>query len=226
MLARSLLSKSPLSDVFLHNQGATIACTHPKPETTLSSSIAALQITQQNAPTLNLKLTLNKSTNKILFAEATNEFFDFLCSFLTISIGSMIRVLKGNSGLGSIDNLYTSVMKLDEKWFGSCGKKSYILDPRVAPHHNCQKQPLSLAEQQGERYLINPRRGDNFSLSPSEFIVLDNLEVKPLSSASSFLILRELKVPFSDIEEQAITIGMKEVIKHCSYLHYNMCVYL
>lgn len=70
LLARSLVSNSPLSDVFLPNHGAPSI--HAKPERILPSS------THQNTPTLNLNVKVNKHTNEILFAEATNEFFDFL----------------------------------------------------------------------------------------------------------------------------------------------------
>nr|GLL36925.1 uncharacterized protein LOC109182299 [Ipomoea trifida] len=202
LLARSFVSKTPLSDVFRPNQQA-------KPERTfLSSPVCEIQTTDQDAPSFNLKVKVNKHTNKIVYAEATDEFFDFLCSFLTIPIGTMVRILKENSGLGCLHNLYTSVEKLDNKWFGS-SSKFYILDPMIAPHHNCKKQPLELLERKGEFGLINPRPRNRFSLEPSVFLVSGDLEVMPLSFASSFLVLRELEVPFSDIEEQVVAIGIE-----------------
>nr|GMD43392.1 uncharacterized protein LOC109182299 [Ipomoea batatas] len=215
LLARSLVSESPLSDVFLPNNPTKHDTKFPKPETERT-----LQTTEQNepptpTPTLNLQVTLNKSTNKILFAKATNEFFDFLCTFLTIPIGSIIHVLKRNlGGLGGcIHNLYTSVEELEDKWFGSC-LKSAILNPQIAQYHNCKKQPLKLDVLIEIELLLDPRPNQNFAGEPLLFLVLDNLDVKPLSSASSSLILRELKVPFRDVEDQVITVGMNEVIEH------------
>nr|GMD44996.1 uncharacterized protein LOC109182299 [Ipomoea batatas] len=210
LLARSLVSESPLSDVFLPNP--------TKHDTKLPER--TLQTTEQNeapaptrTPTLNLQVTLNKSTNKLLFAKATNEFFDFLCTFLIIPIGSIIHVLKRNKGGfgGCIYNLYTSVEELEDKWFGSC-LKSAILNPQIAQYHNCKKQPLKLDELIESKLLLDPRPNQNFAGEPLLFIVLDNLDVKPLSSASSSLILRELKVPFRDVEDQVITVGMNEAL--------------
>nr|GMD40123.1 uncharacterized protein LOC109182299 [Ipomoea batatas]GMD40124.1 uncharacterized protein LOC109182299 [Ipomoea batatas] len=201
LLARSFVSKCPLSDVFLPNYDATTI--HAKPERILSSSIGVVQTTDQNTSTLNLNASVNKHTNEILFAEATNEFFDFLCSFLTIPIGTMISVLGGNSGLGCIDKLYGSLAELDVKWFGSASVKSDILVPGVATHHNCRPQPLNLIERERENYMLNPkiyRYYSSFCVEPSVFIVSRDLEVKPVSFASSFVVLRDAKVPLSDTE--------------------------
>nr|GMD40122.1 uncharacterized protein LOC109182299 [Ipomoea batatas] len=210
LLAHSLVSVSPLTDVFLPNPKKHQRKL-PKPKTERT-----LQTTEQNdapTPTLNLQVTLNKSTNNILFAKATNEFFDFLCTFLIIPIGSIIHVLKRNRGGfgGCIYNLYTSVEELEDKWFGSC-LKSAILNPQIAQYHNCKKQPLKLDEHIESDILLDPRPNQNFAAEPSLFVVLDNLDVKPLSSASSFIILRELKVLFSDVEDQVITVGMNEAL--------------
>nr|GLL36924.1 uncharacterized protein LOC109182299 [Ipomoea trifida] len=212
LLAHSLVSESPMSDVFLPNPKKHERKL-PKPKTERT-----LQTTEQNeastlTPTLNLQVTLNKSTNKILFAKATNEFFDFLCTFLTIPLGSIIHILKRNlGGLGGcIYKLYTSVEELEDKWI--CSRvKSAILNPRIVQYHNCKKQPLKLDEHIESDKLLDPRPNQNFAAEPSLFVVLDNLDVKPLSSASSFLILKELKVPFSDVEDQVITVGMNEAL--------------
>ncbi|XP_031103210.1 uncharacterized protein LOC116006852 [Ipomoea triloba] len=212
LLARSLVSESPLSDLFLPNNPTKHETKLPKPET--ERTFQKSETTEETeAPTLSLQVTLNKSTNKLLFAKATNEFFDFLCTFLTIPIGSIIHVFKTNSGglQGCIYNLYTSVEELEDTWIWSIDK-SAILNPGIAQYHNCKKQPLKLDELIESKYLLDPRPYENFAVLSSLFIVLDNLDVKPLSSASSSLILRELKVPFSDIEEQVITVGMNEAL--------------
>lgn len=74
--------------------------------TTMSESENLSSISENRTSTkLELKLTVRKSTNKVLCAEAGNDFIDFLFNFLTILIGSIEDVLKGNSGLGCIDNL-------------------------------------------------------------------------------------------------------------------------
>lgn len=49
--------------------------------------------------------------------------------------------------------------------------------------------------------------------SPTMFLVTDNLVITPISSSTSFLsILRQLEVPFNDIQEKVVHIGKEEVM--------------
>ncbi|CAH9147791.1 unnamed protein product [Cuscuta epithymum] len=181
--------------------------------TTFSSSPAAVPV-KENGLTVKLKVTCVKSSKEILFGEATDEFFDFLGTFLTTPIGSMISVLEGKSGLTCMDNLYKSVSDLNHKWFCLSAKKD-LLNPGIANHHNCKTQPLtsiSPVSYSDTYYLINPRGRDNFAVEPSAFLVPDDLNVKPLSGASSFLLLKGLGIPFSQTEVQWLTVGTKEAL--------------
>ncbi|CAH9147789.1 unnamed protein product [Cuscuta epithymum] len=221
LLACALVSETPLSDVFLGKRpGYGIVGTQgkrPRLENNFSSSQAALPVkstVEQNGHTLKLKVTYAKSTKEILFGEATNEFFDFLCTFLTIPIGSMMRVLEGKSGLTCMDNLYRSVLDLDHKWFQESAKNN-LLNPCIAKYHNCKKQPLKSIGTESyadSYYLINPRESDNFAVEPSMFLVPDDLGVKSLSGASSFLLLKDMGIPFSQTEVQWVTLGTKEAL--------------
>ncbi|CAH9147795.1 unnamed protein product [Cuscuta epithymum] len=229
LLASSMVSNSPLSDVFLDppirpNVGAFSAFSKTQKPVT-SSSNGSVQKPEGNAQKLNLNLTLNKSTKKILFAEATKDFFDFLCTFMTTPVGSMVFLLKGNSGLGCMDDLYKSMIELDIEWFNSVALKATLICPKVAKHHNCKKQPLNLEEECPWDSLIDPRQSDSFSKEPLKFIILDDLEVKPLSSASSFSILKELKVPITEIEQQALTVSMEEFFKSTNGSNARMVEY-
>ncbi|CAH9103455.1 unnamed protein product [Cuscuta europaea] len=203
LLARSLVSKSPLTDVFLPKMGASILPSLPLNQPRLASLLmrgpnGLLRHESKTVPKLYLKVTLNKSSNKILFAEATNEFFDFLCTFMTIPIGAIVYNLKWNSGLGCMDALYTSMVDLDDKWFESGATNSLSLSfPALAQHHDCKNQPLKLSEF-GSKIMMNPKGGTNFAQEPSEFIISDDLEVKPLSSASCFNILKAAPVPTNE----------------------------
>ncbi|CAH9103459.1 unnamed protein product [Cuscuta europaea] len=203
LLASSMVSNSPLSDVFLDSP--------VRPNVGAFSVHSKIQKPEGNGQKLNLNLTLNKSTNEILFAEATTDFFDFLCTFMTMPMGSMLFLLKGNSGLGCMDDLYKSVVELDVKWFNSDNRKATLICPKVAKHHNCMKQPLNLEEECPRESLIDPRLSNSFSKEPLKFIILDDLKVRPLSSASSFSILKELKVPITEIEQEALTVSIEEL---------------
>ncbi|CAH9147798.1 unnamed protein product [Cuscuta epithymum] len=127
-------------------------------------------------------------------------------------MGSIIDVLEDSSGIKCMDNLYTSVEDLDQKWFRS-KEKCGLLDPCIARDHNCETQPIRyITSISRDRYLINPRGSYNFAVEPSVFLVPDYLALKALSAASSFLLLKELEVPFSQTEVQYVSVGNKEAL--------------
>ncbi|XP_016458729.1 uncharacterized protein LOC107782365 [Nicotiana tabacum] len=214
LLTCSLISKSPLTEVFL-NKKANIVDNNIMPEPRISPLFPSEFQYTRNSWKINLKLILSKSRNKILYAEANDSFVDFLFSFLTFPIGSVIRVLNGISGLGCIDNLYKSVTDLESKWFPYCQDR--LLNPGVAPRHRCQNQLLPISVEIDDHSLLDPRCTSGgtsdigrLTLSPSLFIVSDDLVVRPMCSTTSFGLLKELNVPLCDIEEQVIFIDKAE----------------
>jgi len=231
LLARSFISKTPLSDVFLPKQKQKRA----RVDTKMMSEFGNLSSengTSNNTKKLELKLTVRKSTNKVLCAEAGNDFIDFLFNFLTIPIGSIEDVLKGNSGLGCIDNFYKSVEAVDLKWFNTPSNrnsytheknvKTILLKPGVAPHHKSEYQLLQISERRSEIHSLYDIRQyvrgayvekfEKFTKEPSLFYIMDNLEVRPLSSSSTICLLQELNVPVNDVEEQTISVGELEAL--------------
>ncbi|PNY12496.1 hypothetical protein L195_g009127 [Trifolium pratense] len=91
---------------------------------------------------MDVKLVRSKSQKKIIFAEASENFVDFMFSFLTIPLGSIVKVLDGNSFVGCVDNLYKSVENLDSSW--CTDSRSVLLNPGVAPQFGCPNQPLNI----------------------------------------------------------------------------------
>ncbi|XP_060201989.1 uncharacterized protein LOC132630436 [Lycium barbarum] len=211
LLTCSLISKSPLTEVFLNKQD--IVDNNIMPEPRISQVFPDLEIS--NYGKMNLRLILSKSRNKILYAEAKDSFVNFLFTFLTFPIGSVIYTIYGISGLGCIDNLYKSVTDLESEWFLYC--QSTLLNPGVAPRHKCQNQLLPITVEVKDNNLLDPRsmsghtsESGGLTMSPSLFIVSEDLEVTLMRSTSSFVLLKELIVPLCDIEEQVIPIGKAE----------------
>ncbi|ESW12425.1 hypothetical protein PHAVU_008G111300 [Phaseolus vulgaris] len=136
ILKQALTSKSPLSDVFLPNRESKRTLTSFSPDTGPSHHRCSLK----------LKIIVSKSQNRILFAEAEGDFVDFLFSFLTIPLGSIINLMNGKLSLGSIDNLYTSVKDLKSSWFIGSAKNS-LLNPRVPHQFGCTSQPIHVPEE-------------------------------------------------------------------------------
>ncbi|XP_042497954.1 uncharacterized protein LOC122076614 [Macadamia integrifolia] len=109
LLKRSLFSKTPLTDVFVRKQGISTS-------EGLNFEIADAVQSKSSGSTLyrfprdmSMKLMMSKSINKALYSEAGEDLVNFLLSFLTLPLGSILQLLGGNSLLGSMDNLYMSV---------------------------------------------------------------------------------------------------------------------
>ncbi|CAI8600963.1 unnamed protein product [Vicia faba] len=91
---------------------------------------------------MDVKLVRSKSQKKIIFAETGENFVDFIFSFLTIPLGSIVKLLDGNSFIGSVDSLYKSVENLDS----SCctESRSVLLNPGVLRQFGYPNQPLNI----------------------------------------------------------------------------------
>lgn len=81
------------------------------------------------ATKISLKLLLNKSTNKVLFAEAGKDFVDFLFSILALPIGTVITILTQEQMVGSFGRLYNSLDKLSSTHLQSKADKDILLNP-------------------------------------------------------------------------------------------------
>jgi hypothetical protein len=178
----------------------------------------------------------SKSQKKIIIAEANGDFVDFIFSFLTMPLGSAVKLLGSNSFAGCVGNLYKSVENLDPT--------SVLLNPGIAPQFGCPNQPLNIPHLQPpcttyyySPYCSNPRfTGGGISKSPISsttqkavnaldpregavgfmkrgilYGVGDDLKVKPLSGNSLLSYLKELCLPLHDLEVKVISIGEAEV---------------
>ncbi|KAJ8620820.1 hypothetical protein MRB53_029349 [Persea americana] len=82
---------------------------------------------------LSLKLLIDKTGNRLLFAEAGKDFIDLLLSFLALPLGSVIRLLANKSHIDvSISSLYESVENLSETYIRS-GLDKISLQGLVTP---------------------------------------------------------------------------------------------
>ncbi|KAK3407661.1 hypothetical protein EUGRSUZ_J00061, partial [Eucalyptus grandis] len=78
---------------------------------------------------VNLKLLVDKSNRKVLFAEGGKDFVDFLFHILALPVGTVIRLLEKTGMVGSLGNLYSSVKKLNNVYIKS-SKKDILLKPK------------------------------------------------------------------------------------------------
>ncbi|XP_028783626.1 uncharacterized protein LOC114739715 [Neltuma alba] len=150
LLRRALVSTSTLTDVFLNREAAG-----SQPVSSFTPRLASQNV-KKTQSSFNLKITVSKSKNKILFAEAEEDFADFLFSFLTMPLGSTLKLLDGNVNLGSMHNLYKSVKGMNPSWFGRYRSPhspfSPLLDLKVASQYGCKKQRLDVHEEESPCY--------------------------------------------------------------------------
>ncbi|KAH7667757.1 hypothetical protein IHE45_12G080500 [Dioscorea alata] len=87
---------------------------------------------------LTLKLLINKESGRVVFAECGKDFVEILLSFLTLPLGTVIRLLDKQSSLGCMDALYENVEKLDLKCLQTEACKSMLLCPRSVAERHCK----------------------------------------------------------------------------------------
>jgi hypothetical protein len=81
---------------------------------------------------IQVKLLVDKEKRKVAFAESGKEFVDVLLSFLTMPLGTIVRLLGKESSLGCLDELYKSVESLDASHFPTKACKNMRLHPLSA----------------------------------------------------------------------------------------------
>ncbi|KAJ6840915.1 uncharacterized protein M6B38_117955 [Iris pallida] len=95
---------------------------------------------------LMLKLLIDNSSDKVLFAEAGKDVVDFLFSLLSIPVGTVVKLLatEGMPMVGCIGNLYKSVERLDDSCLQSGHARTMLLNPTLPSAASITKNTLSL----------------------------------------------------------------------------------
>ncbi|KAI3799797.1 hypothetical protein L1987_35100 [Smallanthus sonchifolius] len=84
-----------------------------------------------NSSSASTKLLIDIKSNKVLFAEASKDFVDFLFYILSLPVGAVIRLLKKNSMVGSLGNLYGSIENLSNTYMQPNQSKDAVLNPKL-----------------------------------------------------------------------------------------------
>ncbi|PRQ34319.1 hypothetical protein RchiOBHm_Chr5g0067491 [Rosa chinensis] len=84
---------------------------------------------------ISLKALVNRGNKRVIFMESGHEFVDVLLSYLTIPIGTIIKLGRNNSnlaplGIGCMNNLYASVVNMDVQHFRTEACRDMLLCPR------------------------------------------------------------------------------------------------
>ncbi|CAI9779235.1 unnamed protein product [Fraxinus pennsylvanica] len=103
-------------------------------------------------PSISLKLLVDEKKTRVLAAEATSDFVNALLSFLTIPLGTVVRVTKNHPGsIGCMNNLYQSIGQLSADNFCTEACKSILLRPRNPHALVCKNLKLNIDDTSNEK---------------------------------------------------------------------------
>lgn len=125
-------------------------------------------------PKLSLTLLVDKERNCVVVAEASGDLIDILFSFLTLPLGTIIRLVSKKQGhdeadeIGCINNLYQSLENSGDEVFWNHICKRMLLCPRNPCEALCQKLKVKLDDTKPMKYFMcssRCRRGGDWFLS-------------------------------------------------------------
>jgi hypothetical protein len=138
LLKYTLTSHEPLTNTFL-------ASTFKNKDNPPNQSASAVRVPSTSSSSkINFKVVQSKSQKKMIIAEANGDFVNFIFSILTMPLGSIVKLLDGNSFAGCVGNLYKSVENLDSSL--CTDSRSMLLNAGIAPQFGCPNQPLNIPE--------------------------------------------------------------------------------
>ncbi|KAK9073140.1 hypothetical protein SSX86_007463 [Deinandra increscens subsp. villosa] len=180
---------------------------------------------------MRLEISLQKSTGKLLFAEAKHYFVEFLFGFLSIPLGTVIGHLIEGGSISCMNNILKSISEMRVNIIDcilnskeACiylRSGAILLEPHIGQQYLSENRLFHL-EGTGFHYdrseLQDPGIGGSFLRQCGMFTVTDDLIIKPSSSFSTMKVLNDLQVPFDDVEKRDIRIGLPEgrkILKAC-----------
>ncbi|XP_058188608.1 uncharacterized protein LOC131306404 [Rhododendron vialii] len=230
LLKCSLASRTPFSDSILKPR---FSKTKPIKYGPRRMNLSQRDVdTRNKEEKINLKLIINRSNNRALYAEVEENFVNLLASFLSFPIGYIFKEFPYLSFMGCLGNLYKSVQDFDvNKFYKSEEMKAILLDPKLAPGTSYSNKLIGIEEAanlscstlsslfeteyiglSSESPLRGVKIGGGLVKGPSMFMVTDSLWIAHLSPISGISLINRLKVPLSDIQELEVNMGEEETL--------------
>jgi hypothetical protein len=154
-----------------------------------------------------MKLLIDTTARRVLFAEANKDVVDFLFSLLALPISTAVRLIGSGSMVGSAGNLYSSVVKIDGAYVLSEDALQVLLKPTVSSPAAASNLSLLSRPDSG-----SSRMATGFVKGAVTYTVTDSLKVTPMSSVSSITLLNTLGVrDFGGLQEKTVRLGYSEV---------------
>ncbi|XP_028779614.1 uncharacterized protein LOC114735993 [Neltuma alba] len=208
---------------------------------------------------VSLKLLIDTKEERVLFAEASKEFIDFLFNLLRLPIGTVTRLLTKNAMVGSLGKLYESKENLGDVYLNKPEQdRNTLLKPSsplasgyLLPTANDDDRHDTNSSGTPNLYMCGGRcnygvtrvrnracpycRGSmgyavqlvgddkkatedssakGFVKGVVTYTVMDDLEVRPMSTISTITLISKFKVKdISSLQERVVELRMEEGIK-------------
>ncbi|XP_044951693.1 uncharacterized protein LOC123401896 [Hordeum vulgare subsp. vulgare] len=176
-------------------------------------------------PTVAVKLFINKEKKRVLFAESDKDFVDILFSFLTLPLGTIIRLFNRQSEIWCLDELYRSVESLGEEHFQTKDCKAMLLRPVNAAALHCDRLKVKVDDADltaiyvcarygacDERY-FSTVRDVTCRCGGWKFIITDDLQVAPSSTSLMFFLMDKLVLHEQlNIKEEVLHLNSNKII--------------
>ncbi|PPD71322.1 hypothetical protein GOBAR_DD31790 [Gossypium barbadense] len=139
------------------------------------------------ANTVSLKLLVDSTSQRVLFAESGKDFVDFMFNILSLPIGSVIKLLTKEQMVVSLGNLYDSLENMNDTYIHSPKNKDTLLKP-IVPNNAANVPPLLPTLEFSKPIGI-------YRCVPTViYIIMDNLVVRPMSAISCFTLLNKFNI--------------------------------
>ncbi|KAG2253799.1 hypothetical protein Bca52824_083935 [Brassica carinata] len=110
-----------------------------------------------NGVKFSLKLLIDEKRNKVVLAEAEQDFVDVLLSLLTLPMGRIAGLLKDHKTvLGCYKNLNKSVAEMDIRHFETDAYKSMLLDPKSSKDIHRKRLKLNMGYTYPTEFFVCP----------------------------------------------------------------------
>ncbi|KAH6796561.1 hypothetical protein C2S52_021115 [Perilla frutescens var. hirtella] len=207
LLKEALISRNPLTALLLGGSQMNLAAVKYERGNALLTQIDK-DAASVNPKKMILKVMIQKSTFKLLFAQADSEFINLLFSLLTLPKGRVEWYLGSNTGLKNMDSLHRSIAvdnfdkHLRELIVEGSRKTDYLINPAVYDIYRSSNEfsPLNFSQHGSKFYLEGSRM----------YMVSDDITVVPLTITSSISIINKMKIPLSDVRELELQVGLEE----------------
>ncbi|KAG2691938.1 hypothetical protein I3760_08G029700 [Carya illinoinensis] len=152
--------------------------------------------------TISLKLFIDKKINRVLFAEASKDFVEFLFQSFTLPVVTVTNFLKSHEMLGCLQNLYESIENLSQSCIQPGQSKDLVLKPKGVMSEGgycsvCSSASMSREILLNVEELISANKAvSNFNLLKEwvRFIVMDDLRMMPVHADTFITLLHEYDI--------------------------------